>query len=205
MLEVGIKGQRETVVTKDKTATGIGSGLLEGFATPVMIALMEESSFMSVNERLDEGFTTVGIAVDIKHISATPVGMKVVAKSELLKIDGRELTFKVEAYDEKGLIGEGIHKRFIVNNEKIKSSAIAAEAAINELVGYDTSKKQNQQVEFSYTSEIAGMEAGRQACNQMLQAVSDFSSAVLTQANKFPEIAHKIEKRDVELAKRWEH
>ena len=79
------------------------------------------------------------------------------------------------------------------------------EAAINELVGYDTSKKQNQQVEFSYTSEIAGMEAGRQACNQMLQAVSDFSSAVLTQANKFPEIAHKIEKRDVEQAKRWEH
>jgi len=88
---------------------------------------------------------------------------------------------------------------------KIKSSTIAAEAAINELVGYDTSKKQNQKVEFSYTSEIAGMEAGRQACNQMLQAVSDFSSAVLTQANKFPEIAHKIEKRDVELAKRWEH
>ena len=88
---------------------------------------------------------------------------------------------------------------------KIKSSTIAAEAAINELVGYDTSKKQNQQVVFSYTSEIAGMEAGRQACNQMLQAVSDFSSAVLTQANKFPEIAHKIEKRDVELAKRWEH
>ena len=88
---------------------------------------------------------------------------------------------------------------------KIKSSTIAAEAAINELVGYDTSKKQNQQVEFLYTSEIAGMEAGRQACNQMLQAVSDFSSAVLTQANKFPEIAHKIEKRDVELAKRWEH
>ena len=82
---------------------------------------------------------------------------------------------------------------------------IAAETAINELVGYDTSDKQNQQVEFSYTSEIAGMEAGRQACNQMLQAISDFNSAVLTQANKFPEIAHKIEKRDVELAKRWEH
>ena len=88
---------------------------------------------------------------------------------------------------------------------KIKSSTIAAEAAINELVGYETSDKQNQQVEFLYTSEIAGMEAERQACNQMLQAVSDFSSAVLTQANKFPEIAHKIEKRDVELAKRWEH
>ena len=87
---------------------------------------------------------------------------------------------------------------------KIKSSTIAAEAAINELVGYET-YKQNQQVEFSYTSGITGMEAGRQTCNQMLQAVSDFSSAVLTQANKFPEIAHKIEKRDVEQAKRWEH
>ena len=87
---------------------------------------------------------------------------------------------------------------------KIKSSTIAAEEAINELVGYDTSDKQNQQVEFSYTSEIAGMEAGRQACNQMLQAVSDFSSAVLIQANKIPEIAAKIEKRDIEEAKRWE-
>ena len=88
---------------------------------------------------------------------------------------------------------------------EIKSSTIAAETAIHELVGYDTSDKQNQQVEFSYTSEIAGMEAGRQACNQMLQAVSDFSSAVLTQANKFPEIAHRIEKRDIEQAKRWSH
>ena len=88
---------------------------------------------------------------------------------------------------------------------KIKSSTIAAEAAINELVGYDTSDKQNQQVEFSYTSGITGMEAGHQTCNQMLQAVSDFSSAVLTQANKFPEIAHRIEKRDIEQAKRWSH
>lgn len=84
---------------------------------------------------------------------------------------------------------------------KIKSSTIAAEAAINELVGYETSDKQNQQVEFSYTSGITGMEAGRQTCNQMLQAVSDFSSA----ANKFPEIAHRIEKRDIEQAKRWSH
>ena len=88
---------------------------------------------------------------------------------------------------------------------KIKSSTITAEAAINELVGYDTSDKQNQQVEFLYTSEIAGMEAGRQACNQMLQAVSEFRSAVLTQVNKFPEIAHRIEKCDIEQATRWSH
>ena len=87
---------------------------------------------------------------------------------------------------------------------KIQSSTISASDAISELVDLDTSNAQNQQVEFSYTTGIAGMEAGRQACNQMLLAVSDFSSAVLTQANKFPEIAAKIEKLDIEQAKRWE-
>ena len=87
---------------------------------------------------------------------------------------------------------------------KIQSSTISASDAISELVDLDTSNAQNQQVEFSYTTGIAGMEAGRLACNQMLQAVSDFSSAVLIQANKIPEIAAKIEKRDIEEAKRWE-
>lgn len=87
---------------------------------------------------------------------------------------------------------------------KIQSSTVSAADAISELVDLDTSNAQNQQVEFSYTTGIAGMEAGRQACNQMLQAVSDFSSAVLIQANKIPEIAAKIEKRDIEEAKRWE-
>lgn len=87
---------------------------------------------------------------------------------------------------------------------QIKSNTISAGSAISELVGVDTSNALNQQVEFFYTTGIAGMEAGRQACNQMLQAISDFSSAVLTQANKFPEIAAKIEKRDIEQAKRWE-
>jgi thioesterase superfamily protein len=121
MLEVGIRGQKETIVTKQNTAAGIGSGSLEVFSTPIMILLMEESCFMSVSDKLDEGFTTVGISVDVRHLSATPLGMKVEIKSELIKIDGRALTFKVEAYDEKGLIGEGIHKRFIVNNEKFQA------------------------------------------------------------------------------------
>nr|WP_314507897.1 thioesterase family protein [uncultured Lachnoanaerobaculum sp.] len=121
MLEVGIRGQKETIVTKQNTAAGIGSGSLEVFSTPVMILLMEESCFMSVSDKLDEGFTTVGISVDVKHLSATPLGMKVEINSELIKIDGRALTFKVEAYDEKGLIGEGIHERFIVNNEKFQA------------------------------------------------------------------------------------
>lgn len=87
---------------------------------------------------------------------------------------------------------------------KIQSSTISAADAISELVDLDTSNAQIKQVEFSYTTGIAGMEAGRQSCNQMLQAISDFSAAVLTQANKFPEIAAKIEKRDIEQAKRWE-
>ena len=121
MLEVGIKGQRETIVTKENTAAGIGSGSLEVFSTPMMILLMEESCFMSVNDILEEGFTTVGTCVNVKHLSATPLGMKVVIQSELIKVDGRALTFKVEAYDEKGLIGEGIHERFIVNNEKFQA------------------------------------------------------------------------------------
>ena len=121
MLEVGIKGQRDTIVTKQNTAAGIGSGSLEVFSTPMMILLMEESCFMSVNDILEEGFTTVGTCVNVKHLSATPLGMKVVIKSELIKVDGRALTFKVEAYDEKGLIGEGIHERFIVNNEKFQA------------------------------------------------------------------------------------
>lgn len=121
MLEVGIKGQRETIVTKENTAAGIGSGSLEVFSTPMMILLIEESCFMSVNDILEEGFTTVGTCVNVKHLSATPLGMKVVIKSELIKVDGRALTFKVEAYDEKGLIGEGIHERFIVNNEKFQA------------------------------------------------------------------------------------
>ena len=123
MLEVGIKGQREIIVTKQNTAAGIGSGSLEVFYTPIMILLMEECCFMSVDDKLEEGFTTVGISVNVKHLSATPLGMKVEIKSDLIKVDGRALTFKVEAYDEKGLIGEGIHERFIVNNEKFQAKA----------------------------------------------------------------------------------
>ena len=123
MLEVGIKGQREIIVTKQNTTAGIGSGSLEVFSTPIMILLMEECCFMSVDDKLEEGFTTVGISVNVKHLSATPLGMKVEIKSDLIKVDGRALTFKVEAYDEKGLIGEGIHERFIVNNEKFQAKA----------------------------------------------------------------------------------
>ena len=87
---------------------------------------------------------------------------------------------------------------------KIKSDNFKASEAVAELIDLDTSGVQNQQVEFSYTSEIGGMESGRQTTNQMLTALGDFSQAVLLQANKFPQIAAKLEKRDLDIAQRWE-
>ncbi|WP_293873157.1 TIGR04197 family type VII secretion effector [Streptococcus sp. A12] len=88
-------------------------------------------------------------------------------------------------------------------SEKIKSSTIEAQSAISELIGLDVSEKANKQVKFSYSSGIVGMENGKKVTNQMLEAVGNFSEAVLIQANKFPQIAEKIEKRDVEQAQRW--
>ena len=93
MLQTGIKGKKEITVTLDKTAKAMGSGTMDVFATPAMIALMENTAFESVASELDEGSGTVGTALDIKHVSATPVGMKVTCESELVKVDGRALTF----------------------------------------------------------------------------------------------------------------
>lgn len=123
MLEVGIKGRKEIVVTKEKTAKSMCSGALDVFATPAMIALMENTAFESVADLLDSGCGTVGTALNVKHVSATPVGMKVTCETELIKVDGRALTFSVKAYDEVGLIGEGEHERFIIFEEKFQKKA----------------------------------------------------------------------------------
>ena len=117
MLQAGIKGKKEITVTIDKTAKAMGSGTMD------MIALMENTAFESVASELEEGSGTVGTALDIKHVSATPVGMKVTCESELVKVDGRALTFSVKAFDEAGLIGEGTHERFIVFEEKFQKKA----------------------------------------------------------------------------------
>ena len=98
MLQAGIKGKKEITVTLDKTAKAMGSGTMDVFATPAMIALMENTAFESVASELEEGSGTVGTALDIKHVSATPVGMKVTCESELMKVDGRALTFSVKAF-----------------------------------------------------------------------------------------------------------
>ena len=125
MLETGMKGRKEIVVTQEKTAKAMGSGTLDVFATPAMIALMEKTAYESVAPELEEGSGTVGTALNVKHVAASPVGMKITCESELVKVDGRALTFSVKAYDEKGLIGEGEHERFIIYNEKFQAKADA--------------------------------------------------------------------------------
>ncbi len=110
----------QTVEFKD-TAAHYGSGLVEVFATPAMIALMENTSYLCVQEALGEAFSTVGFLVDVKHIKATPMGQKVYATAELQNIEDKKLTFYVEAHDEEGLIGKGTHIRYIIDKEKFMS------------------------------------------------------------------------------------
>lgn len=120
MLEVGIKGRIEQTVVYELTADYIGSGMVKVFATPMMIAMMEKTCRLSVAPYLEPGDGTVGTHVNVSHCAATPEGMKVWCDSELIEVDRRRLVFKVAAYDERGLIGEGTHERFIINNEKFQ-------------------------------------------------------------------------------------
>ena len=121
MLKKGITGTCSILVDESNSAKTMGSGSLDVFATPAMIALMEKTACDSVLPYLEEGNGTVGTEVNVKHLSATPIGMTVRCESELVEVDGRRLVFKVAAFDDAGLIGEGMHERFIVNNEKFQS------------------------------------------------------------------------------------
>ena len=123
MLTIGIKNKETITVTEENTAKKLGSGLLPVFATPAMVALMESTATNSVLAELAENEGTVGISLNVKHISATPVGMSVYCISELVEIDKKRLVFEVEAYDETGLIGQGTHERFIIDNEKFMAKA----------------------------------------------------------------------------------
>ena len=123
ILECGIKGESEKIVTEDITAGALCSGSLPVFATPAMIAMMEETCFKSIHPMLEEGMGTVGTRLEVDHISPTPVGMKVRCESMLIQVDGRRLTFDVKVFDEKGLIGTCVHERFIINNEKFMAKA----------------------------------------------------------------------------------
>ena len=117
-LKTGMTGERSVKVTEENIASAVGSGGLAVFSTPYMVALMEGACVEAVDKALPDGFSTVGTVVEIKHLAATPVDMNVRAVGELTVIDGRELCFRVEAFDDTGKIGEGTHKRFIIENEK---------------------------------------------------------------------------------------
>jgi predicted thioesterase len=118
MMEIGKKLIIEKLVTETDTAAYYGSGLLNVFATPAMIALMEQSAYFLAKVSLPENQDTVGIEVNIKHTRATPLGVNVYAEAELIAIDGKKLTFNVVAFDEQGEIGRGVHMRYIINPAK---------------------------------------------------------------------------------------
>ena len=115
MVETGIKGSADLLVTKECSALHIGSGTVPVLATPMMIALMERTCRMSVKPYLEEGQETVGTHVNVSHVAATPLGMSVHCESELVEVDRHRLVFRVQVTDAAGLVGEGTHERFIVN------------------------------------------------------------------------------------------
>lgn len=125
MLTPGIKGEKNMLVDGAATASFMGSGSLSVFATPAMVALMEGTAMESVAAHLSEGEGTVGTAIHVEHISATPVGMQVRCESELVQLDGRKLVFEIKAFDEAGLIGTATHSRFIIDNARFMAKAQA--------------------------------------------------------------------------------
>lgn len=125
MLQPGIKAEKSLTVTDANTAKTMGSGTLDVFATPAMVALIEQTAYTSIESELEPGWGSVGTSLNIQHLSATPVGMTVTATTELVEVDRRRLVFHAEVYDEKGLVGKGTHERFLVENKKFQAKANA--------------------------------------------------------------------------------
>ena len=117
----GLRHSVQLVVEHKDTAAVYGSGALEVFATPAMIALMEKTCLEAVADKIGEGNTTVGIAVNIKHLKASPVGATIRCEAEIIEVDRRRLVFEVKCFEGETLVGEGIHERFVVDSEKFMS------------------------------------------------------------------------------------
>ena len=111
------------LVTENNTALKFGSGTAKVYATPAMVGLMEHAAILAVDSHLPDGYGTVGISMNVKHVSATPIGLTVTAKATLTEQDRKKLTFHVEAYDDAGLIGDAIHERFIIESEPFLAKA----------------------------------------------------------------------------------
>ena len=131
-LKTGITGRAEDVVTESRTAASMGSGGLMVYGTPGMTAMMEYTAWSSVEPYMDEGMGTVGTRLEVSHLAASPVGAHITYESELTEIDRRKLVFTVRAYDDAGLIGEGIHERFIIDNARFMDKAQARLADIQD-------------------------------------------------------------------------
>lgn len=122
-MQTGIKGKETLLVTEANTALAMGSGTLPVFATPAMAALMEHTAYTSLEPYLEEGQGTVGTLLDIRHTAPTPVGMTVTCETTLTEIDRKRLVFQVTVSDSKGMIGEGVHERFLIDNQRFLSKA----------------------------------------------------------------------------------
>lgn len=117
-IEPGLVGELNHVVTENDTAATYGSGLVPVLSTPHLIALMESASQAAINASMEQGQSAVGVHIDMKHLAATPVGMKVHLRAELIEVDGRRLRFHVEAWDEVEKVGECDHARFIIDTDR---------------------------------------------------------------------------------------
>jgi len=117
-IKPGLTGTAEIVVGTRDTAPHVGSGKIGVLATPIMVNLMEAAALQAVEKFMPPGHQTVGTHLDVKHFAATPVGLRVVAHAELVKVEGRTLTFRIRAEDEREPIGEGFHERLIINVER---------------------------------------------------------------------------------------
>lgn len=124
-ITVGMKGQVSTTAEREDTAREVGSGDLLVYATPCMVALMEGAACEAIAGCLSETQTTVGTALNIEHISATPVGMDVRAEAEVTAVEGKVITFRLTAFDEAGEIGRGTHQRVIVTSQKFLDKTYA--------------------------------------------------------------------------------
>ena len=122
-LSAGLSGNAEILVGTRDTAPHVGSGKVKVLATPVMVGLMEEASLNAVEGLLPPGHQSVGTRLDITHVAATPVGMRVRAGAEVVRVDGRRLTFRVWADDEKERIGEGTHERIVIDVARFDARA----------------------------------------------------------------------------------
>lgn len=125
MLEKGLKNTLTITVTADKTAKVMGSGTLDVFATPSMVALMEQTAAESVQPLLDEGITSVGTKINVEHLAADPVGIEVTCESTLTEVDGRKLCFDIVVSDAHGIVGKAYHERFLIKAESFMSKTNA--------------------------------------------------------------------------------